>query len=192
MLSNAPSHVTFICLLVYWFNVLVCLLLTSKFIDLGLFITYCSCIVLPLKYSFSKQTVNRSHSMHEYFVLLVLYCPWWLKSCYWPIADNITATFSDGIKRKTTPLKVTVSPRPHYDVKITDNGFQMKIITIDEGNTINFTWRDCGIPHSIIPLEFCDQHCGFVQKPVRGLVNKLRSVFNTAWIKVYKLKTQKC
>jgi len=84
--------------------------------------------------------------------------------------------YSNGFKKKAKPLNVTVTPRPHYDVTISDNGFHMKIITIDEGNWINFVWRekDCKIPHSVMQLEFCDQHCGFTPKKQRGLVQQCR------------------
>ena len=77
-------------------------------------------------------------------------------------------TTSDGFKKKITPLKVTVTARPEYEALITDHGFKMKIITIDEGNWIKFVWKDCQIAHSVTQLDFCDQHCGFAPKKQRG------------------------
>lgn len=37
---------------------------------------------------------------------------------------------------------------------VTDKGFQPKIIAIDQGDTIEWSWKECTVPHSIQEVNY--------------------------------------
>jgi plastocyanin len=55
---------------------------------------------------------------------------------------------------RITPLTVIVDPRKDVEVEVSDAGFKPKIIRLDEGNAINWSWNECERPHSITEAVF--------------------------------------
>ncbi len=63
----------------------------------------------------------------------------------------ILLCFSAGMR--CTPLIVEVHARKAIEADVDDNGFQPRIIRIDEGNSVHWQWSDCAIPHQV------NDHC---------------------------------
>ena len=59
---------------------------------------------------------------------------------------------SDGLK--CTPLTIEVYPRKDIESTLTDEGFEPKIIRVDEGNSVRWSWSGCEQPHSIQEANF--------------------------------------
>lgn len=57
-------------------------------------------------------------------------------------------------------LKVKVLQEQPTTVVITDDGFVPKIVKIDEGHSVRWSWSGLSIPHTIYEAEYCDPHSG--------------------------------
>lgn len=57
-------------------------------------------------------------------------------------------------KVRCTPLTVIVKRRLPLRASVTDKGFQPKIIAIDQGDTIEWSWKECTVPHSIQEVNY--------------------------------------
>ena len=55
--------------------------------------------------------------------------------------------FSAGMR--CTPLIIEVHKRKAIEADLDDNGFQPRIIRIDEGNAVHWRWKDCSLPHQV-------------------------------------------
>ena len=69
--------------------------------------------------------------------------------------------FSAGMR--CTPLTIEVHHRKAIEADLDDNGFQPRIIRIDEGNAVHWRWKDCAIPHQVT-LRLCKLLNGFSKK----------------------------
>ena len=57
-------------------------------------------------------------------------------------------------------LKVKVLAEQPTTIVITDDGFVPKIVKIDEGHSVRWSWSGLSIPHTIYEAEYCDPHSG--------------------------------
>ena len=56
--------------------------------------------------------------------------------------------------KRVNPLTVLVDPRKDVEVIVSDEGFKPKVVRIDEGNAINWSWFECGRTHSVMEATF--------------------------------------
>ena len=62
---------------------------------------------------------------------------------------------------KSPPLaRIKVIEEQPISLAITDDGFLPKIIRIDEGTSLKWSWNKLSLPHSIYEAEYCDSHGG--------------------------------
>lgn len=38
--------------------------------------------------------------------------------------------------------------------EVTDEGFNPKIIAIEQGDTVEWSWKDCSVPHSVQEVNY--------------------------------------
>ncbi len=55
---------------------------------------------------------------------------------------------------RCTPLTVEVHQRKDIEADVDDNGFQPRIIRIDEGNSVMWRWGECSIPHQVREVKY--------------------------------------
>ena len=67
------------------------------------------------------------------------------------------------------PIRVSVELEQPWQLLITDEGFMPKIIRIDEGTTLKWSWSKLASPHSVYEAEYCDAHCGLYRLPKKYL-----------------------
>ncbi|CAD5112727.1 DgyrCDS1945 [Dimorphilus gyrociliatus] len=65
---------------------------------------------------------------------------------------------------KCTPLTIEVYERTNIEAELGDEGFFPKILRIDEGNTIEWRWKNCLIPHSITEVKYFHRWGKFIAK----------------------------
>ncbi|XP_048739977.2 uncharacterized protein LOC125654190 isoform X5 [Ostrea edulis] len=57
-------------------------------------------------------------------------------------------------KIRCTPLTVIVRRRLPLRAEVTDEGFNPKIIAIEQGDTVEWSWKDCSVPHSVQEVNY--------------------------------------
>lgn len=62
--------------------------------------------------------------------------------------------FSCSLGIKCTPLTIEVYERKDTEAEVRDTAFNPEILRIDEGNSIEWGWHNCIIPHSITEVNF--------------------------------------
>lgn len=60
--------------------------------------------------------------------------------------------FSGGLKIQ--PLTVVVDHRRDIEAGVFDTGFKPRIIRIDEGNTVKWTWSECDLLHTVTEATY--------------------------------------
>lgn len=66
--------------------------------------------------------------------------------------------FRTGIR--CTPLNVVVKRRVDLLADVNDDGFNPKIIYIDQGHSIKWQWKQCTVPHSVQEVKYViDRSC---------------------------------
>ncbi len=57
------------------------------------------------------------------------------------------------------PIRIKVLDEQPIALLVNDDGFLPKVIRIDEGSTLKWSWTKLAYPHSIYESEYCDEHC---------------------------------
>ena len=65
-------------------------------------------------------------------------------------------------------FKVVVKPKPVVDAVVTDKGFSESLIHVYKGDNIRWTWANCAWQHSIVKVDYCLEHAGFVPVYTEG------------------------
>ncbi|ELT90741.1 hypothetical protein CAPTEDRAFT_219540 [Capitella teleta] len=75
---------------------------------------------------------------------------------------------------RVTPLTVEVFERKDIKCNVSDAGFEPKIIRVDEGNFVHWSWAQCSVPRSVIEMKYSHKSGTLVQKESqqRALVTK--------------------
>jgi hypothetical protein len=66
--------------------------------------------------------------------------------------------FNTETSNYSPPLRVQVLEEQPISLLINDDGFLPKIIRVEEGSTLKWTWNKLAYPHSIYEAEYCDEH----------------------------------
>ena len=54
--------------------------------------------------------------------------------------------------------------RKDVEVTLSDEGFSPKIVRIDEGNTVEWSWKNCSVAHSIFEMRYSHKLGALVNK----------------------------
>jgi hypothetical protein len=76
--------------------------------------------------------------------------------------NNSSDSFSD-------PIRITVTEEQPIPLLVNDDGFMPKVIQVDEGASVKWSWSKSTIPHSIYEAKYCDAECGLVRNPKKYL-----------------------
>ena len=76
------------------------------------------------------------------------------------IGDFTFVVANTGSNEFSPPLKIKVVEEKPISLLINDDGFLPKIVQIEEGTLLKWSWSKLAFPHSIYQAEYCDAHCG--------------------------------
>ena len=77
---------------------------------------------------------------------------------------NIMYCFFNSSGMKCTPLTIEVFARKSVQCQVSDDGFSPRMVRLDEGNRVDWSWSSCSVGHTVTELVYNTSTGTLIQK----------------------------